>query len=78
MGYYPETFTTLHFKKRNEILVPVPENKEPYDYFSVLMDNVLLNNIHEMTNFYGKEFLLLHNIRNVLGLTHRKIFQRMS
>lgn len=45
----------IPFTKENKVLIPVPGNNEPIDWFSVLFDDVLLERICCCTNAYAWE-----------------------
>lgn len=50
------------FSKENKLLVPVPGDGSPYDWFMLLMDEVLLDNIVRYTNQYAWEVYLGGNL----------------
>lgn len=51
----------LDFTKTNELLVNIPGNNEPFDYFSLIVDDDFLQNIVDMTNQYAQENVFFGN-----------------
>ena len=49
---------TFEFSKNNQMLVDLPENAEPYDYFRLLVDNDILDRIIQETNDYALNLFL--------------------
>lgn len=49
--------TNLPFLKENKLLVDLPENGDPYSYFSLLFDDGLMSEIVAQTNIYAVEVL---------------------
>ncbi|CAH1959102.1 unnamed protein product [Acanthoscelides obtectus] len=49
----PRCFKNISFVKQNELLVDVPGNNEPIDYFFLLFDQNVLSMIVEQTNSYA-------------------------
>lgn len=47
----------FNFTKQNEMLFPIPSDNRPIDYFFMLFDNIMLENIVKHTNEYAAELL---------------------
>lgn len=43
------------FTKTNELLVSLPGNSEPYNYFNILLDELFLEKVCEMSNMYAQQ-----------------------
>ncbi|KAG5895464.1 hypothetical protein JTB14_013379 [Gonioctena quinquepunctata] len=51
MKYFPCT-------KNKALLVPIPGNNEPINYFRMIFDDEIIDRIVEQTNIYAKEVFL--------------------
>lgn len=60
----------IHFNETSKMLVEVPPNGKPYDYFKLLVDDDFLNNIIEETNKYTMDLFFAKG-----GSVRSRIFQ---
>lgn len=56
----PTDMKTFNYETNNQLLVPAPENGEPFDYWRLLVDDDFLQRIVDETNIYAEEIFLAH------------------
>ncbi|KAJ8933495.1 hypothetical protein NQ314_013972 [Rhamnusium bicolor] len=68
----PTGTKTFPFLKINELLVPIPGNNEPVDYFRMIFDDDILNLLVNETNQYAEEILCSQGITDKSRITRWK------
>ena len=60
------------FSKNNDLLLPIPDNNEPVDYFRMIFDNNILNTIANETNHYAEEIFCSKGVAEHSRITRWK------
>lgn len=68
----PTEMKNFPFAKINELLVPLPGNNEPIDYFRMIFDDEILNLIVCETNHYAEELFCLKGVSEKSRITRWK------